>query len=61
MSATASSPLVDVTMSSHHVDVKTTVTSPRSDEGIETSAASTKTYTPSKNYVIEIAFSLCVN
>ena len=52
---------MSATMSSLHVDVKATMTSPKSGGDIETSVASTKTYTPSKNYVIEIAFSRCVN
>ena len=61
MSATMSSPHVDVTVSSPHVDVKTTMTSPKSDEDIETSLASTKTSTSSKNNVFEyVAFSLSV-
>ena len=46
---TMSSPRVDVTMSSPHVDVKTTMTSPGSDEDIETSVASTKTSPSSEN------------
>ena len=53
MSVTTSSHDVDVTMSSPHVDVKTTMTSPTKDKDIETSLASTKTSTSSKNYVFE--------
>ena len=49
---------VDVTMSLSRVDVKTTMTSPRSGEDIETSLASTKSSTSSKNLMFEPAFSM---
>ena len=58
MSATMSPSHVDVTMSSPNVDVKTTMTSPKSDEDIETSVALTKTSPSSKTQVFETLFSL---
>ena len=49
---------VDGTMSSRHVDVKTTMTSPTKDKDMETSVASTKTSTSSKNYMFDTFCSL---